>query len=495
MKRPAVRPSLRRVCAGVALVQFAGCTAPLMTSYLSGSRRVEAEAPAVASDTAYDPSDPKAIALRKALGEEPASPEVALAGVLDELEAIRAIDPAAQQEVMADLKAAKPEHYQYIVGQYKAALAYRQQFAQRRLRDDSPLASAQSEPTYRPPTTPASTPTPRSIPSLEQQRATAARIAALTTPAPTATVLAPPRDSTSPFSTASLQMPGVPPLTPATALAAGGFDPQLQQASLHQAMSPQGPLHQAMSPPAALIAPPPVAGDWQNQLNAAIAELQRTVSPQPASIAEVHEHFRLRTMLLLAGRQEEAFLPIPGASPAQQEYWSKQLFAMSAYLNSGGQLDDKRRAAAALVHLDDARASLAELATLQVRNLVIVSEIDGFGAYTPVADPKFKPEAHVGLYAEVECFTSAATSDGHKTQLSTSYRVVDASGRQIDAKPFPDILDVCRSRRRDLNVEYGLYLPTHISPGMYQVELTVTDLQSGKIAQSAVPLEVIGTTL
>jgi hypothetical protein len=126
--------------------------------------------------------------------------------------------------------------------------------------------------------------------------------------------------------------------------------------------------------------------------------------------------------------------------------------------------------------------------------MVIVSAIDGFGAYTPVADAKFKPEAHVGLYAEVECFTSAATSDGHKTQLSTSYRVIDASGRQIDAKPFPDIVDVCRSRRRDLNVEYGLYLPTHISPGQYKVELTVTDLQSGKIAQSTVPLEVIRTT-
>ena len=39
--------------------------------------------------------------------------------------------------------------------------------------------------------------------------------------------------------------------------------------------------------------------------------------PRPANEAELHDHFRLRALQLIAGRDEAAYLPIPGASPAQ----------------------------------------------------------------------------------------------------------------------------------------------------------------------------------
>src|SRR5262245_6762696 len=111
--------------ASASILAAGGCAAPLMTSYLSGSRRQAAEASATLEvDPAAAETDPKARALRKALGQQPATEDEALAGVLDELEEIGAIDQAAQQELLSDLKAAKPEHYHLLVEQFQAALAY-----------------------------------------------------------------------------------------------------------------------------------------------------------------------------------------------------------------------------------------------------------------------------------------------------------------------------------------------------------------------------------
>ena len=123
-----------------------------------------------------------------------------------------------------------------------------------------------------------------------------------------------------------------------------------------------------------------VPGDWHAQLDATIADLEQTVAPQPTTVAELHDHMRLRTLQLLAGNETDAYRPIPGASPAQQDFWSKQLFAINAYLNAATQLDEKQRAIAALAPLDDARARLSELASLRIRNLSFVESVDGFGA-------------------------------------------------------------------------------------------------------------------
>src|SRR5688572_2288067 len=88
-----------------------GCAAPLSTAYLSGSRQQDSIV------EAHDGEDngPRAAAVRKATGEQAVSHEQAFAEVLDELQEIHAIDPQAEAELMADLKAAKPEHYPYIV--------------------------------------------------------------------------------------------------------------------------------------------------------------------------------------------------------------------------------------------------------------------------------------------------------------------------------------------------------------------------------------------
>ncbi|MDC0936701.1 hypothetical protein OAS39_10475, partial [Pirellulales bacterium] len=186
----------------------------------------------------------------------------------------------------------------------------------------------------------------------------------------------------------------------------------------------------------------------------------------------------------------EALRPVPGAAPAQQDYWAKQLYAVSAYLDDKNQGDEMQRAATALVHLDEARDRLSELAMLQIRNLALVDAVGGFGDYKLHKDGKFRPRDQATLYAEVQNFHSESTAEGFRTHLSTSYQVLDQSGTRVDGGQFPDVEDVCKSRRRDFHMQYGIVLPARIYAGQYELQLIVTDGKSKKIAQASVPLEI-----
>jgi hypothetical protein len=100
--------------------------------------------------------------------------------------------------------------------------------------------------------------------------------------------------------------------------------------------------------------------DWRALVESAAADLSRRTSASPATTAEVHQHASLRMLHLLAGDTEKALEPIPHISPVEQDYWSRQIFALATYLDHHSQTDDKRRAAASVIHLDQAVSSLRE---------------------------------------------------------------------------------------------------------------------------------------
>lgn len=365
----------------------------------------------------------------------PQTADEALPRVLADLEAIGEIDPAAREKLTSDLQSVKPEHWPLMVQQFKSALAYREQVARQ------PLAPS---------------PTP---------------------PAPQATHI----ESRPVVVTDEGQT-----LDAATAQALAAARP------LPPPPQPTAPVVQSPAViPASYVAAPVSQAPWDEDLAAAVTKLEAEINPSPSSIDEVHAHMRLRMLYLLAGRQADALAPIPGVAPEQQDYWSKQLFALESFLDNQSQPDDKLRAGASLIHLDQARAKLAELATLQLRNLNFVTTVDGYGIYQRREDARFKPGDQVTLYTEVENFRSESTKDGYRTTLSTSYEVVDASGKRVDGRQFPDVEDVCQNTRRDLHMRYGMALPTRIYPGEYQLRLTITDQLSHKIGQASLPFEIV----
>ncbi|MCA9230966.1 MAG: hypothetical protein KDA57_09960 [Planctomycetales bacterium] len=471
------RSILARVLAVVGIAAASGCMAP----WSMGSRPTPASnSVSVVKDVRAGSSGERianADSLDPSIDNSPKTQEEAMAAVLDELQQIGAIDQTAQQQLMADLREAKPEHWPLIVKQFQSALKYRQQLAAREspntLQQSASSSLAKYSEAMRPPA-PASRETNvaqldmatiASQASQELRESEHVEISDAQPPLETT------RESDSLDSAKPLPPPTTTPLKPQPTARAVPQQQVIEQAT-----------YEAPSSPAATS---------EDYLQSAITAMEQSAQPNPSTVDEVQQHMRLRLLHLLAGQETDAMRPIPGASGTQQDYWSNQLFAISTYLNNEDQPDVKRRAAGSLMHLDSARASLAELATLHVRNLTFVDSVDGYGVYQPREETKFRPGDQVSLYTEVENFRSESTKEGYRTYLTTSYEVLDQNNQRVDGAQFPDVEDLCRNQRRDFHVQYGVALPTRIYPGHYKLQLTITDQLSHKIGQMSVPFEIV----
>jgi len=378
--------------------------------------------------------------------------EEALAEVLDELTSTGALEAEEKRQLMADLREAKRENWPLIVRQFRSVLAYREQLLAREEKTAAEQLAAANKTELvvdKKTVPPAIDNSANSFPKAMPVSFDAQPTEPPATPPPTVTVV-----------------PGPPP----------------------PLVLSKPPLPVAQ--PVNLVSTGQQPHDWQVHLQSAIQNLEGSVQEVPGSTDEVTQHMRLRLLQLLAGNEETSFQPIPGATAPQQDYWNKQLFAVSTYLDNQRQPDDQRRAAGSLMHLDQARAKLAELATMQVRNLAFVDSVDGYGTYELHEEAKFHPGDQVTLYAEVENFSSESTKQGYRTRLGTSYEVVDKNGKRVDSAQFPEVEDLCQNSRRDFHMQYTITLPTRIYPEQYEIRLIITDQQSHKIGQASVPFEI-----
>lgn len=376
--------------------------------------------------------------------------DAALVGVMDKLQQVSELDPAATPRLLDELQQTSPKFWPAVAERFRSSLAYHQQLVARRER----------------------------VPGEDDlERGTAEPLAAIPDPA------APSPDLPPPFAPADRTVAPVDFTT---------IDRMGDGRGTESGAEPPAPIYQ---PPPAIRRPPPApspppANDWHELLEMAADDLNRRVVASPASTAEVHQHATLRMLRLLAGQTEQALEPIPRVSPTEQDYWSQQLFALATYLDHHSQPDDKRRAAATAMHLDEALAHLREVGSLSLRNLTFCRKVIGYGAYEPYAAASFSPGQQVTLYVEVENYRSRSTEQGFCTSLGSSYEVLDEAGQRVEGGEFPDVDDCCRSRRRDFHIQYTLTLPAKIGPGRYRLQLILRDRQSDKIGNAAAAFEV-----
>ena len=401
--------------------------------------------------------------------------------IIQEVRNSVALDSVAEQSLRGNLLQADPEQWPLVVKQFRSAVAYREDLL---TRESNPLLQARE------------TQQKLGTQSLGTQSLgtqTLGGLPAVPRSTTTAKLLEPRMQlQASPTETIRLASHVAPVESPAAELAspipvaARAAESQIQVAT--NSTTARAAANVIL--PTNHVAPS-TPSSWQTQLAQTIEALEQEVKPAPGSTDELRDQMQLRILQLVAGQESEALAPLPGATPAEQDYWSKQLFAISTYFDCQRQTDGKQRAAGTLVHLDQARAKLAELATLQVRNLAFVDSVDGFGLYKAHAENKFKPGEQVSLYTEVDNFRSDSTKEGFRTTLATGYEVVDSGGRRVDGAQFPEVEDLCQNRRRDFHMQYGIALPERIYPGEYELRLIITDQLSNKIGQASVKFEIV----
>lgn len=376
----------------------------------------------------------------------------ALTDVLAELAAMGALEPEAQQRLIDDLRATDPALWPGVVQTFRASLAYRRRAADRA---KAAAAPAQHQP-------------------VEIARNDIATISTLEPPESTP-VSGPPPAAISALPNASEATTA----SNSTSTGTGASAPAAQSSLPVQPATHQTP---ATTPSAKAV--------WQQQLAPAIVELEKQTRESPRDADGIARHVWLRMLYLAAGRRDDALKPIPGIAPAQQDYWSKQLFALATYLDSQRTDDSSLRAAEAVQHLTRAAASLAEQGRLVVRNLAFCSAVESYGVHKRIEQPEFKPDQELLVYAEVENFKSEETEQGFHTALQSSYQILDSQGRRVAHDELPLTEEVCGNRRRDYFVRYFIRLPKTIYDGSYTLEWTIEDTLARKIGQSPIEFTI-----
>jgi hypothetical protein len=390
----------------------------------------------------------------------------ALAEVLGELQSLGAIDPATQARLIDDMKKTDPALWPQIVQVFRASIAYRQQQEKLQAQRKQGVIPGSHSPQF----------ADRPLVGLPNQAAMDGQ------PRPV------------PDTTDSALPPAV---TPSGNYPSTGMAPlssgEIQQVT---AVAPEkgAPRDQRTAaraePVARTDASPAPPRDWNQNLSETIRNLEAETQGAPQSSADVNRQATLRMLYLMAGRRDDALRPITGATAAQQDFWSKEMFGLATYLDVERVPDATRRASEATLHLRDAATKLGEQAGLQLRNLSFCSEVNSYGVYKKFDSLEFAPGQQLLLYVEVDNFRSESTDKGFHTSLKTSYQILDSRGARVDDKEFAATEEYCGNPRRDYFLRYFIFVPKRIYNGKYTLQLTVEDTKSQKIGQSSIDFTV-----
>jgi hypothetical protein len=255
---------------------------------------------------------------------------------------------------------------------------------------------------------------------------------------------------------------------------------------------------QAQAPPPELsVEAPPAAppqfvaaiDHWREHLTAAIHDLEESVDADSGRAHAQHQA-ALRLLYLIDGQREAALRPLPGAPPAEQEFWSNQLYGLSSYLDEGATPDRRRRATQALVHLRQATSRLSELAQVRIKNLALCTKVAGFGDFQRFERYAFAPGQEVVVYAEVENLHSQASAQGLRTALQCKVQVLTGQGERVADEAFRVSEERRATPRHDFFLSRNFWLPKQLAAGAYRLQLTVEDELGQTVDQGTLDLTI-----
>jgi hypothetical protein len=234
------------------------------------------------------------------------------------------------------------------------------------------------------------------------------------------------------------------------------------------------------------VEPTQSTANWQQEVNQAIAALEQELNDLADPSDRPGLEAKLRFLYLLAERREEALEPIEGVTPVEREFWTKEVYGLSALLEDAKQRNPKQRAAVAAEHLRQAADHLGQISGLAIKKLHFCTEVKGYGTFSPFPQDEFRLGQEVLLYCEVENFRSTLNDKGYHTALKARYEVFDSSGTRVAEKELGLKEEHCQNRRRDFFVPYFLWVPKQVPPGKYKLKLTIEDVHAGETAESTI---------
>jgi len=232
-------------------------------------------------------------------------------------------------------------------------------------------------------------------------------------------------------------------------------------------------------------------GQWNREIEQALASLNADLARPNLDRDEKARLEIMRRLLYVATNQRDAAVsPIEQLDEDEREYWKHQLHGLLVSIDADGKHPTTRRAALALRNLRTAMDHLANMSTLDVRNLTFCKEVLSYGEYRVFDSYSFRAKDEVVLYVEVDNFAAHPRGDSFETELHSSYEIVDDAGRRVANVVLPVDKQVSNNRRRDYFIAYLITMPTQIAPGSHRLRLTVEDVIGKKSNHSAIDFRI-----
>jgi len=430
----------------------------------------------------------------------------ALQQVMSELQQVGALDPAAQDKLMADLKQVDPSLWPMVLQTFRAEAAYKRRAELREAaKQKSETTDADARREY-PQTRTAGTDkeeTRFEFKSADGQTTIASkreasnreeRIDALA-PLPSSLSIPNPEGrpalSPEPPVTGGIDARSAMPAAAAEKPSRSGgatLEPASTAARLtaiRREASTGGPAGNAL----ATGATPLSEADWQAHLTAAIRSIEMESKAGSKSESDVALQARLRMLYLLAGRRDDAMRPLPAAPQAAQDYWSSQIYGLSTWMDAEKTPDSGRRAAETKRILGEALAQLSETAPLAVRNLTFCTEVSRFGSFDALKSTEFTSGQKVLLYAEIDNLHIESSAKGYHWAVKINGQVFDKDGKRMADYGFAPADETYQTPRHDFFVSKLYYLP-RLAPGRYTLQLTIEDTLGHKVGQSSIDFTI-----
>ena len=274
------------------------------------------------------------------------------------------------------------------------------------------------------------------------------------------------------------------PVQPISASHAGPFTATLPSASFNDIAVP----HDVKPAPATQpVAPPQPAPAPSDELEAA---LSRTIKTNPRDLAA---HFDYQLLQFLRGQPVPQLTAISTLAAEDREVVAAVMDALSNFRTNVRSTENVMlsRKVRPLVELSDRLRGGA--AGLRIPSATLCTRVDGFGIYEP-AEPRFPAgrESRVILYCEIENFASQLNAKNQwETRLTLETTLYDSRGGRVAVEERRPVTDFSRNRRRDFFARGIIRIPA-VPAGQYSLTVTVTDTQANRIAETSVPVEVLG---
>ncbi len=466
-------------------------------------------------------SDAKASSLAppKSSGS-PAAPQTdaqSLQQVMTELQQVGALDPVAQDKLMADLKQVEPSLWPVVLKTFRAEAAYKrreeQREAEKQKNENMDSAAPRDDPgkkstvtgeqearfELKSPSPPAPLPKGEGsklsspLPKGEGSEPSAALV-----PQPNLLSIVN-QDNRLALAPESPVMGGMDARSITAATAVGKpseaiATPPEPPSTAARLAATRGEVSASAVVPIGIVAPavgtmPLSEADWQTHLTAAIRSIEQESKAGSKSESDIALQARLRMLYLLAGRRDDAMRPLPTAPQASQDYWSSQIYGISTWMDAGKMPDMARRAAATKRILSEALTQLGETAPLAVRNLTFCTEVSRFGSFDALKNTEFIPGQKVLLYAEIDNLHIESSAKGYHWSVKINGQIFDNRGNRMADYGSTSAEEYYQTERHDFFVSKLYYLPRLI-PGRYTLQLTIEDTLGRKVGQSSIDFTV-----